>query len=484
VKCRPSFTAVWLLLVTAVGRAAAQTPVTDDVRRSPASLFEPPVPGGLTADRVAKRAVSTSREAAAAAEEAVGASAQVQQAQAAFLPRLMGGARYTRLSSIDQPTLGTVLEVPPGTPAPLPPGTPLTPVPLTFPVFLNQFVAEASLQVPLSDDLVRLPWLSAAAAKNARAATLLERATRMRVATEARVAYYAWARARLQAEVAVRGLDQARAHLEDVTGAQATGAASKADVLRVAAQVAGAELLLIRTRSGAATLEQRLRTLMHDGPSGDYQIGEDLRDDLPPAAALALPEQILVNEALEHRPEMSALAERAGAAQAQAGAARAAGWPRLDAVGNAAYARPNGRIFPPVDRFQGSWDASLQISWAPTDLFGTEAGRRAAAAHASSIEAQRGALADGIQLEVVQALRELRDAEAARRSSERGLAAAEESYRVRRALFQNGRATSVELTDAETERSRAELEAVGTRIDRRIAEARLIHALGREAIGP
>jgi outer membrane protein TolC len=51
---------------------------------------------------------------------------------------------------------------------------------------------------------------------------------------------------------------------------------------------------------------------------------------------------------------------------------------------------------------------------------------------------------------------------------------------VRRALFQNGRATSVELTDAETERSRAQLEAISARVDRRIAEARLTHALGRD----
>ena len=51
---------------------------------------------------------------------------------------------------------------------------------------------------------------------------------------------------------------------------------------------------------------------------------------------------------------------------------------------------------------------------------------------------------------------------------------------MRRALFQNGRATSVELTDAETERSRAQLEAIATRIDQRIAAARLRHALGRD----
>jgi outer membrane protein TolC len=54
---------------------------------------------------------------------------------------------------------------------------------------------------------------------------------------------------------------------------------------------------------------------------------------------------------------------------------------------------------------------------------------------------------------------------------------------VRRALFQNGQATSVELTDAENEWSRAQLEVIGARIDRRIAEARLTHALGEDVDG-
>jgi len=150
--------AVWLSSVAGEGRPAAAEPLASDGGdRAVASLFGPPVIGGLTADQVAERAVRTSREAAASAEDARGAAALAQQAQAAFVPRLTGGARYTRLSALDQPTLGTVVEVQPGTPAPLPPGTPLSPVSLTFPVFLNQYVAEASLQVPLSDYLMRLP---------------------------------------------------------------------------------------------------------------------------------------------------------------------------------------------------------------------------------------------------------------------------------------------------------------------------------------
>ena len=74
----------------------------------------------------------------------------------------------------------------------------------------------------------------------------------------------------------------------------------------------------------------------------------------------------------------------------------------------------------------------------------------------------------------------MREAEVAIESTARGLAAAEESYRVRRSLFQNGRATSVELTDAETDLTRARLEAINARVDLRIAHVRIEHALGRD----
>jgi len=76
----------------------------------------------------------------------------------------------------------------------------------------------------------------------------------------------------------------------------------------------------------------------------------------------------------------------------------------------------------------------------------------------------------------------LREARTAIESSARGLSAAEESYRVRRSLFQNGRSTSVELTDAETDLTRSRLESINARVDLQVARVRLEHALGRDAI--
>jgi outer membrane protein TolC len=378
--------------------------------------------------------------------------------------------------------LGTVVAVPPGTPPGLiPAGTPLVAAPLSFPVILDQYTTQATLQVPLTDYFYRLPRLHDAAKGSARSAALMATATRARVGSDARIAYYNWVRARLQADVAARSLAQAKAHLKDVEAANASGASSKADVLRVASQVATAELAVTRTRTAIEVTQRRVATFMHDSAARSWDVGEDVGSVPPPSPRLQQPVPQLVGEAMTNRPELKALLEAAGAARANAGAALASTLPRIDAVGNATYARPNGRIFPQEDKFKGTWDASVQLSWAPTDVFGGQSGRSAALAKARQLEEDRAALADGIELEVAQSLASLRESEAAMATSERGLLAAAEGYRVRLALFQNGRATSVELTDSETDHARAELEAIASRIDRRIAEVRLAHALGEDA---
>jgi outer membrane protein TolC len=475
-----SFFAAAFSAVTAAAIPAGAEPAAEAGTAAP--LIGPPTAGGLTADEVSRRAAATSRDVEARGEERRAAEAGVDQAVAAYVPRLSGLGRYTRLSSLDEPTLGNVVVT--GAPGPIAAGTQLLAVPLTFPVIVDQYAAQSTLQIPLSDYALRLPQLHAAARGNARAAALVEQASRLRAATDGKIVFYSWARARLQIGVAERAVAQARGHLKDAQAARETGSASKADVLRVEAQVASAELLLARAQAATAVLDQQLRTVMHDPGAQPYAIGEDLRAPPDPAGvapALATPEDTLVREAVARRPETRALAESAAATRKQAWAVRAAGLPRLDAVGNATYARPNARVFPLKDEFRGTWDVSLQLSWAPTDLFATEASHSATMARSRQLDAQRAGAADAIRVEIAQAVQAVREAEASLRTSERGLAAAEESYRVRRVLFQNGRATSVELTDAETEFSRAQLEAIGARVDRRIAEARLVHAVGQDA---
>jgi outer membrane protein TolC len=85
-----------------------------------------------------------------------------------------------------------------------------------------------------------------------------------------------------------------------------------------------------------------------------------------------------------------------------------------------------------------------------------------------------------MRLEVSQALSAERDSQFAVTVSQQALVASDEGYRVRRELFRGGRATLVEVTDSETELTRARLELVNAHVDLRIAQVELAHVLGRD----
>jgi outer membrane protein TolC len=174
------------------------------------------------------------------------------------------------------------------------------------------------------------------------------------------------------------------------------------------------------------------------------------------------------------------MAESAKALSQQAKLARSAHLPRLDGVADATYANPNLRVVPSRDEFKGSWTAGVALSWTPSDIPAARAQGRSSDARASAIEADKHALEDAIDVEIAAALQAQREAEKAIDTSQRRLRSAEEAYRVRTVLFQNGRATGVELTDAETELARARLDLITSRVGLRIARVQLDHATGMD----
>jgi outer membrane protein TolC len=438
------------LLLQTSALAAEQQPTLDE-KLAPAS-------GGLTADQVAARAQETSFDAAARREAIHAAEGRLEQAAVAYVPKLTLTGRYTRLSPLD--------------PIPIGPGTAIV-----FPV--DQYLAQANLTVPLTDYILRLSQGYASASRNKRAATLDEQAARLKSGLDGRIAYYSWLRARAQVFVSERALDQAKGHLEDARHAFDVGTASKADVLRVESQLASAELVLERAKNFADLSEDQIRTAMHDPSTQPYAVGEDLRAEVAPVAGrenLAA----LRAEALDKRLEIRALDETAWSFREQAKALRAGYLPRIDAFGDVIYAKPNPRVFLPTAEFKTTWDVGVQLVWTPNDSFAAPGAVSEAEAHAAQTDMQKAALRDSVKLEVMQAYQALREAEVAVQTTKRGLTASEEGYRVRRELFRNGRATSIELTDAEVDLFRASLDAVNARADLRSARARLLHATGRD----
>ncbi|MCC6216551.1 MAG: TolC family protein [Polyangiaceae bacterium] len=482
----------------AVAQPAPPAPATPPAPAAPPAADAPAMPklsdqiarvsgaaGGLTAAEVGRRATATSFDVRARWAEVEAAAARVDEAHARYVPVLTLTARYTRLSPVEGGALGgggTVVApfAPPG--QPIDPATTLLVVapPFAFESFENQYALTAQLVVPLSDYFLRIGDGAAATKASERAARTQHRATQLQAASDARSAYWQWVRAKLQLLVVEQARELARSALTDAKRLQEAELATKADVLRAESQVAGAELLVERTRGLVRVLDEQLRTAMHQDDAAPLTVGEDLLSPPPEVAGVDALEP-LVAEARRQRLELRALDETVQALGRQRSVTRAGLYPRLDAIAEGTYANPNQRIFPQRDEFDGTWSLTAQATWVVTDLPGASAGSRAIEAQIAALEAQARQAEDGIRLQVTQAWLALREAKLAVVTSERGLAAAEESYRVRRELFAAGRARALELTDAETELTRARLEVVNARVDVRLARERLLHAIGRDA---
>jgi outer membrane protein len=416
-------------------------------------------PGGLTAAHAAERARVVSYDVKARKAESAAAEATVDQATLAYIPRVKGTASYTRTSpvSISFPGFGT----------------------FSYPEDNGNL--QVDVDVPLSDYVLKIAKQHAGAEHSAKAAELTQRAAESTAASNAQIQYYSWARARLNLVVAEAALENAHQHFGDARAELAAGKASQADLLGVQAQVGQAELLVTRARNAVVLEEDRLRTTLHENTA--YDIGEQLLADLPP---LDGQEDFngLLGESIQKRAELRSILETARGLHLQALASKFDMLPKIDGIGNAQYANPNPRYFPPSSVWHGTWAVGAALTWSATDVVLGATNGTATESRAEATEAEALSMRDGIRDEVIQSWQAVHEAEAAIRSTQQSLAAAEESYRVRRALFRADRATSTELSESENALTRARFDLVNARIDLRIARVRLTHATGRDVVSP
>jgi outer membrane protein TolC len=440
-------------------------------------------PGGITSAQVGDRAAATSWTAKANEETLRGAAALVDQALASFLPRLSGTAKYTRLSNFTPPSISfltqaqaTELGLPPAAAATLSQG-------FAFPLVLDNYLLQASINVPISDYLVRLDQAYTAATASVDAARWDVVSARATSAANGRVAYYTWLRARGGVIVAVQALNDQKTHLRDARNQFNVGNASKADVLRAETAAASAEYALEQAKNLADLSEKQLRVAIHVPDGTALSPGEDLDAPVVPVQGNV---QALTVEAMAARPEIKSADANAESIRKQADIARAGRFPNLSAFGDAIYADPNPRYFPQRTATQGpiwfpTWDVGAQLTWSPNDVLINGASAADLDSKAANIEANKNVVRDNIDVEVTQTLQAVRLADFGIASSTRELASADEAYRVARELFNNGRGTSTTLTDAETDLTRARLDLLNSKADARIARIQLEHAVGRDA---
>lgn len=470
--------------------AAAAAPVTPDIATATnVADLTAPVPGGVTAEQVAVRAMQTSYTVKASQETLASQQARVEQADANWYPRLGLKASYTRLSDFTPPVLGgggggtgafVVTQQPAGT------VNPNQTVALDsaalfsgfrFPLILNQYLLQATIAVPISDYFLRIGQAASAASRQEEAARHDVTAAKAKSYSDGKVAYFTWLRARGAITVAQQALLVARAHLKDAENQFAVGNASKADVLRAQTSVAAAELGVERAKNGVLIAERQVRLAVHAKDEEKLEPGESLDGTLPPAPTDL---KKLIADAQANRPELKSLEKNASAAKKLAEVQLNGRYPVLSGFGDVTYANPNQRRFPQSNDWFPTWSVGAQVTWSPNDLLTAGPNANDAVARANAIEAQKVTFRDAIELEVTQAYQSVLEADVAMSSTTRQLESAEEAYRVARELFNAGRGTSTTLIDAETALAQSRFEHLNAKVDARLARIRLDHALGHD----
>ncbi|MEO6775402.1 MAG: TolC family protein, partial [Kofleriaceae bacterium] len=414
----------------ALGPKAAEA--ADDPKAFEHDLDAMFVANGLTADRAAARAAAVSptvqRRIAEVEAQIAGAEAtELQQ-----VPQIGGKLQYTRNSQVPAfviPFAGMDISIPSS--------------------LVNNYVAEANVNINLSDYIYRYPKLVKAAklglevAKTSRASAMID------AGQDARLAYYEWLRAKLNVLVAQRQLVQVEATVAQIRAQFEVQRVSKADLLRIESQDAEAEQTLDQLRNLATLREEQLRLLIGASPDEPLALGEDVRKAMSAPPPVSLDDA--VHKATQQRLDVRVLAEGIAAKEHQAEAENSAYLPRLTVFGVADYARPNQRIFPVVDEFRGTWSAGVQLAWTLNDSLVASTTQHRIKAETDELRADKDNLLRGARIELLSAQQAVQLALHALQTSAKGLQAAEEGYRVRKELLNAERATAVELVDAETD---------------------------------
>ncbi len=270
-------------------------------------------------------------------------------------------------------------------------------------------------------------------------------------------------------------IDLIKAHLSDVKNFYENGISTKNDVLKVQVQLAEAELRQIDADNGVKLATSNLNNVIGLPLSTNIEVQSDvtLEDENTPDL------DQLIQEAIENRPELKSMDFRLKAGESGVTMAESGWYPQIYLAGNYYYSRPNQRIFPAEDKFNGTWDVSVGLSWDIWNWLATSDQTKQAEAQLEQVKDGYKSLKDGVSLEVTQNYLNLLKAKEKVIASNQSVHQAEENYRVTNETFKNGLALNSDLLDAEFALLQAKTNYIQSLADYELAKAGLEKSIGK-----
>jgi outer membrane protein TolC len=440
---------------------------------------------------VVRRAIEKGATVKSRAAERDAAQARVDQAIAAFLPRVKLSATYRRVSPVEIP-LGDAaivgakneggLYVGPT----LPNGRtvilddqqqPVGAKRFTIQGIENQYELKAELGIPISDLIFRMNRTVGAAKSATKATELLESTERQKTALDATIAYYNFLRAESSLRVSQRSLERSKALLEDAKATTRAGVTTKVDALRVDALVASTEVAVAEAQRMVSLTRRQLQVILADDKleprAGDEGITDSSLAVLPTV-------EDATRGALTNRGELKALRVAVESVDKKQSSSQVARYPRLDGFGQVMNGRPNNAISIPVDQWKTTWAVGVTLSYSPNDTINNGAVVAETRAERERLSSELENAERNVKLQTASAVYELSKAQTVIDAAKRGQQAASDANEAAKALYRAGEATTTDLLDAETRLLSAELQLVYARLDLATAQSRLDYAVGND----
>ena len=412
----------------------------------------------LTLAEAVERALGDSARLRELGQLRIAAGADAAEASEARKPTLDLAASYSRLSDINEFLI------------PQPPGEP----PLGFLNLPHNYRLTARARLPLYAG-GRIDGQIDATREIERAAELDLDAGRRVLILETEVAYWGLVTARESARVLQRGLAVFEAHLIDARNRERFGLAARNEVLAVEVERDRAELRRLRAENGAELAEANLLYLLQLPSNAVIEPTEPL-ESAPPNRVNV---EVLVEQALEARPERAGLLSRVRAAEANVRIAGSTTRPQVGLTAGFMYANPNRNFVPPDEDWRTSWDVGVELSMRVFDGGRTSASVARAEANVAALRQRLDDFERRVRLQVTSAFLDVRTAHAAIRVAEGALLAGRENERVSAERYREGVIPSSERLDAEIAVLEAGLERTQTLADARLARANLDRATAR-----
>jgi outer membrane protein len=391
------------------------------------------------------------------------------------LPKISFGGSYTRLSEVPPAELLIPKNF-------FGPGFPPNDISSVLsPTVLNNYNMRLSLQQPLFTGW-RIQSATNIADYTAQATNEDYNKDRAELVYNVKNAYWNLFKAIEFKKVVDENVAQVSAHLKDVQNFAAQGILTRNEVLKVEVQLSNVQVLQLNAENNV-----RLATLALDNVIGLPLTTEvELTTEIDTSASAGQSAEfgsdlnVLLRKAVDQRPELRGMDYRVKAAESGVTMARSGWFPQIFLVGDYLYARPNQRIFPTQDIFKDTWDVSLSVSFDIWNWGATIDQTNQAQARLTQAQDALAQLRDGITFEVTQDYLNLNQSKQRVDVAVKGVAQAEENYRITDEKFKAGLVLNTDLLDAEAALLQAKWNHIQAVVDHELSTAQLRKAIGEE----